>query len=222
MAISVLGSPKFSASDLMASGVDLAPIFRLAATLCERGSVATMTAEVCEGVDVGQPVAGDVIMEQPVISGVDSPWQVATAKMDALPVRLAIDHEKFTPNVGMLDNRSGIFQLVNPTGQVYRLNRVLLDSGAQPLMLGKATCIGLLEPCPFQIQTSLGGANDRSHLMTHERLLVQMKPDHATNSFRLGITTVVIVAESYDVLVGGVMLYPMGFQMDYWTETIAY
>jgi len=42
---------------------------------------------------------------------------------------------------------------VNPTGQVYRPDRVLLDSGAQPLMLGRAACIGLgirrseLEPC---------------------------------------------------------------------------
>jgi len=57
----------------------------------------------------------------------------------------------------MLDNRSGIFWLVNPTGHVYKLDRVLLDSGAQPLMLGKVACIGLgirrleLEPCPFQI-----------------------------------------------------------------------
>jgi hypothetical protein len=88
-------------------------------------------------------------------------------------------------------------------------------------MLGKAACIGLgiwrseLEPCPFQIQTSLGGANDRFHFMTRERLLVQMKLDHATDSFRLGVTIVVTIAELYDVLVGGVMLYLMGFHMDY-------
>jgi hypothetical protein len=73
-------------------------------------------------------------------------------------------------------------------------------------MLGKATCIGLgirrseLEPCPFQIQTSLGGTNDRSHFMTHERLLVQLRPDHATNSFRLGVIVVVTITKSYDVL----------------------
>ncbi len=121
----------------------------------------------------------------------------------------------------MLDNRSGIFRLVSPTGQVYKPNRVLLDSSAQPLMLGKVACIGLgiwrseLEPCPFQIQTSLGGANDRSHFITHERLSMQMKPNHATDSFKLGMTIVVTAAESYDVLVGGAMLYPMGFQMDY-------
>ncbi len=69
----VLGSPTFSASDLMVSGIDLARVFRLAATLCEGGSVAAMNVEVCEGVDVGQPVAGDVDVEQLVISGVDSP-----------------------------------------------------------------------------------------------------------------------------------------------------
>ncbi len=38
------------------------------------------------------------------------------AKMDALPVRPAIDRERLTPGVCMLDNRSGIFQLVNPMG----------------------------------------------------------------------------------------------------------
>ncbi len=62
---------------------------------------------------------------------------------------------RLTPGVYMLDNWSGIFRLVSPTGQVYRLDWVLLDSGAQPLMLGKATCINLgiqrleLESCPF-------------------------------------------------------------------------
>jgi hypothetical protein len=100
---------------------------------------------------------------------------------------------------------------------VYRLDWVLLDSGAQPLMLGKATCIGLgirrseLEPCPFLIQTSLGGASDRFHFMTRERLSMRMRLDHAIDSSRLGVTVVVTIVESYDVLVGGVVLYRMGF-----------
>jgi hypothetical protein len=145
--------------------------------------------------------------------------------MDALPTRPTIDRERLTPGVCMLDNRSGIFRLASPTGQVYRPDWVLLDSGAQPLMLGKAACIGLgirrleLEPCPFQIQTSLGGASDRSHFMTRERLSMQMRLNHVTNSSRLGVT---IITESYDVLVGGVVLYLMGFQMDYWTKITAY
>jgi hypothetical protein len=35
----VLGSPSFSASDLMVSRLDLAPVFRLVVTLCERGNL---------------------------------------------------------------------------------------------------------------------------------------------------------------------------------------
>jgi hypothetical protein len=58
--------------------------------------------------------------------------------------------------------------------------------------------------------------------MTRERLSVQMKSDHATDSSRLGVTAIVRIVESYDVLVGGVVLYPMGFQMDYWTEITMY
>jgi hypothetical protein len=49
-----------------------------------------------------------------------------------------------------------------------------------------------------------------------------MRPDHATDSSRLGVTAVVTTVESYDVLVGGVVLYLMGFQINYWTETTAY
>jgi hypothetical protein len=67
MVTSVLGSPSFAASDLMASGIDLARVFWLTATLCERGNVIATNVEVCEGVDVGQPVVGDVVMEQFVI-----------------------------------------------------------------------------------------------------------------------------------------------------------
>jgi hypothetical protein len=85
MVISMLKSPSFSANDLMASGVDLARVFWLPATLCEHGNVVATNAEDCEGVDVGQPMVGDVAVEQPMISGVNSPWHAATAKMDALP-----------------------------------------------------------------------------------------------------------------------------------------
>jgi hypothetical protein len=130
MATLVLGSPSFSASDLMALGVNLALVFWLEAMLCERGSVAAMSADVCEGVNVGQLVARDVAVEQPMISGVDSPWQAAMAKMDALPTRPVIARERLTLGVCMLDNRSGIFRLVSPTGKVYRPDWVLLDSSA--------------------------------------------------------------------------------------------
>jgi hypothetical protein len=50
-------------------------------------------------------MAGDVIVEQPMISSVDSPWQaMATAKMDTLPTRPVIDRERLTFGVCMLEN----------------------------------------------------------------------------------------------------------------------
>jgi len=97
MVASMLGSPSFSASDLMALGVDLTRVFRLAATLCERGSVDVMSVKVCEGVDVGQPMARDVVVEQPMILGVNSPWQTTTAKMDTLLAQPTIDDALPTP-----------------------------------------------------------------------------------------------------------------------------
>src|SRR5450759_2103335 len=86
----------------------------------------------------------------------------------------------------------------------------------------KATCLGLgirrsmLEPCPFQIQTSLGGTGERTHFRTRDHVSVQVRLDHATDSSSMGVSAVVTSAESYDVLVGGAVLYTMGFQMDYW------
>jgi hypothetical protein len=65
-----------------------------------------------------------------VTSSVESPWQAVVAKMDALSARPTIDHERLTHGVCMLDNRSGIFRLVNPTGQVYKPDWILLDFGA--------------------------------------------------------------------------------------------
>jgi hypothetical protein len=49
-----------------------------------------------------------------------------------------------------------------------------------------------------------------------------MRLNHVTDSSRLGVIIIVTIAELYDVLVRGVVLYPMGFQMDYWTEIAAY
>ncbi|OAE29514.1 hypothetical protein AXG93_1433s1340 [Marchantia polymorpha subsp. ruderalis] len=148
--------------------------------------------------------------------------------MELLPARLAIDREKIFPSVCMMDNQSGLFRLVSSTRQVYVQAKVLLNSIAQPLMLGKAACISLgvwrseLEPCPFKIQTSLGGANDRSYFMTKENVLVQLRHDDAQDSSQLGVCVVMTSAKSYDVLVGEAVLYLMDFQMDFWTETTAY
>ncbi|BBN14385.1 hypothetical protein Mp_6g11220 [Marchantia polymorpha subsp. ruderalis] len=219
MASSVMRSPLFSAMELMDSGIDLARVFRAAATLCERGSITATSAEI------GETSGEELSSTTP--SSDESTWQAAAARMESLPARSAIDRERVVPGVCMVDNRSGVFRLVSATGQVYVPARVLLDSGAQPLMLGKIACISLgvrrseLEPCPFQIQTSLGGTSDRSYRMTRECISVQLRHGHAQDSSQFGVRAVVTSAESYDVLVGGAVLYPMGFRMDYWTETAA-
>jgi hypothetical protein len=53
MVTSVLGSPAFLANDLMASGINLARVSRLAATLCERG---------CHGLDLTTQKQGPVVL----------------------------------------------------------------------------------------------------------------------------------------------------------------
>ncbi|OAE25290.1 hypothetical protein AXG93_4620s1030 [Marchantia polymorpha subsp. ruderalis] len=50
----------------------------------------------------------------------------------------------------------------------------------------------------------------------------QLRHDHAHDSSQFGVRAVVTLAKSYDVIVGGVVLYSMGFRMDYWTKTTAY
>ncbi|BBN15717.1 hypothetical protein Mp_7g00220 [Marchantia polymorpha subsp. ruderalis] len=122
MATSVLRSPLFSATELMNSGIDLARVFWVAATSCERGRVAATSAEIREDT-VEDPSSTSTLFEE-------TTWQAAAARMEFLLACPAIDRESIVPGVCMVDNQSGLF-------------RVLLDSGAQPLMLSKAACISL-------------------------------------------------------------------------------
>jgi hypothetical protein len=218
----VMEAPLFSAKELMALGIDASSIFRRAAALCARTQGTAMGAGVKEEVVVDQPSTSAT-----KVSG-DGAWQAVAAKMEDLPARPMVDRASFNPGVCMLDNQSGVFQLRGPRGQVYVPERVLLDSGAQPLMLGKKAVLGLgmkqadLRPCPFKIQTSLGGLGDAHPFLTWERLSVEVMPGHATNNSNVRVTAVATQAQSYDVLVGGAVLYPMGFQMDYWSETASF
>ncbi|BBN10962.1 hypothetical protein Mp_5g07960 [Marchantia polymorpha subsp. ruderalis] len=220
MASSVMRSPLFLATELIDSWIDLARVFRLAATSCERGSA------IATSVEIGEAIVEELSSTTTLSD--ESTWQAAAARMEFLPTRPAIDRERVVLGVCMVDNWNGVFRLVSAAGHVYVPARMLLESDAQPLMLGKTACISLgvwrseLEPCPFQIQTSLGGTSDMSYMMTKERISVQLRHDHAQDSSQFGVRAVVTSTESYDVLVGKVMLYPMGFWMDYWKETATY
>ncbi|OAE20165.1 hypothetical protein AXG93_3818s1640 [Marchantia polymorpha subsp. ruderalis] len=102
--------------------------------------------------------------------------------MESLPARLAIDRESIVPGVCMVDNWSGLFRLFG-----YSEVKV----GTLPI------------PDPT---TSLGGASDKSYFMTRKSIAVQLRHDHAHDSSQFGVRAVVTSLESYDVLVGGVVL----------------
>ena len=100
--------------------------------------------------------------------------------------------------------------------------KVLLDTGAQPVMLGKllAESLGLvasdLDPCPFTIATSLGGMEQPTGLTREPlRLLLNVGTDAFTH---ISVRCVVTSATSYDILLGQQALYPSGFGHDSWTE----
>ncbi|BBM99382.1 hypothetical protein Mp_1g20910 [Marchantia polymorpha subsp. ruderalis] len=135
MVTSVMRSPLFSTTELMPVGFDVARVFCVAATLCERGSVTATSAEIREGI-VGEQPSTHTLRDE-------TTWQAATPGMELLPARSTIDRERIVPYVCMMDNQSSLFCLVNSTRQVYVRSRILLDSGAQSLMLGKAACISL-------------------------------------------------------------------------------
>lgn len=104
MDTSVMRSPLFSATELMDFGIDLARVFRVAYMLCERGSVNTTHAEICE--QHSTPTLNDEVT-----------WPAAAARMESLPTQPAIESESFVLEVCMVDNRSGLFRLVSSTGQ---------------------------------------------------------------------------------------------------------
>jgi hypothetical protein len=123
----------FSAA--MVSHADFSPaaVFKRAATMCE-SSHSTVATTLKTAVDAEQ------VVESPEDT-VQGFFSVA-ARVKTIPTRPAIERSSITPGVVVVDNSQGIFQLIGPKGKVFVPRRVLLDWGAQPLMLG-ASAIGL-------------------------------------------------------------------------------
>jgi len=94
-------------------------------------------------------------------------------------------------------------------------------------MLGKVVVDGLglidasFEPCPYHILTSMGGSKKTQRLIKLE-IVIQVNPNKPTNYTNVRAQTVVMHIMSYDVLVGGVVLYPLGVTIDFWEETVNY
>jgi hypothetical protein len=140
----------------MVSHSDFSPtaVFKKAAMMCESGHypVATTLKTVVGAEQV-------VESQEDTVQGLFS----AAARAKTMPARPAIERSSIIPGVVVVDNSQGIFQLVGPKGKVFMPRRVLLDSGAQPLMLEASAIEGLgltkdtLEKCPWTISTSMGG-----------------------------------------------------------------
>jgi hypothetical protein len=208
----------FSAA--MASHADFSPaaIFKKVATMCESGHYTIATA-LKTAVNAEQVVKS----QEDTVQGLFS----AAARVKTMLARPVIERSSITPGVVVVDNSQGIFQLVGPKGKVFVPRRVLLDSGAQPLMLGASVIEGLgltkdtLEKCPWTISTSIGGM-EHATAITKGELALKLNQDDVEDASFLKVKAIVTEAKSYDVLVGSTVLFPMGFTLDFWEEIASY
>ncbi len=126
-----------------------------------------------------------------------------------------------------LHNEEGVFQLRRASTCWYQFNKVLLDFGAQPLMLSKIIIdsLGLIDvdfdPCPYQILTSMGGLK-KARWLTKQETVIKFNPNKSTYYTTLRAWAEVTHVTFYDVLVRGVVLYPLGVTIDFWEETTYY
>jgi hypothetical protein len=196
----------------MVSRADFSPakVFKMAITMCERGS-STATNAIKTEVYL-EPV---VDSEEDTVQGLLS----AAARVKTMPARLTIERSSISPGVVVVDNSQGIFQLVGPKRKVFVPRRLLLDSGAQPLMLGASAIAGLklmkdtLEEYPWTISTSMGGT---------ERVTGITKVELSLDAGFMKVKAIITEAKSYDVLVGTTVLYSLGFTLDFWDEIASY
>jgi hypothetical protein len=144
----------------------------------------------------------------------------ATARIKTMPARPAIERPSISLEVVVVDNSQGIFQLIGPKEKVFVPRQVLLDSGAQPLMLGASVVAGLeftkdtLEECPWTISTSMGGT-ERATGITKVELSLKLNQEDVEDAGFMKVKAIVMEAKSYDVLIGTTVLYPMGFTLDF-------
>jgi hypothetical protein len=207
-------------STAMVSHSDFSPVavFKRAATMCESGH-STVATTLKTAVDVEQVVES----QEDTVQGLFS----AAARVKTMLARSVIERSSIIPGVVVVDNSQGIFQLVGHKGKVFVPRRVLLDSGAQLLMLGASVIEGLgltkdtLEKCPWTISTSIGGM-EHAIAITKGELALKLNQDDVENASFMKVKAIVTKAKSYDVLVGSTVLYPMGFTLDFWEETASY
>ena len=137
--------------------------------------------------------------------------------------RRTIERSSISLGVVVVENFQGIFQPVGHEGKVFVPRRVLLDLGAQSLMLGASIMVGLeltkdtLEECPWITSTSIGGM-ERTTGITKAELSLKLNQEDMEGAGFMKMKAIVTKAKSYDVLVGTMVLYPIGLTLDFWEE----
>jgi hypothetical protein len=96
----------------MVSRADFSPavVFKMAATMCERGS-STATNAMKTEVHL-EPVVDN---EEDIVQGLLS----AAARVKTMPARPAIERSSISLGVVVVDNSQGIFQLIGPKKKVF-------------------------------------------------------------------------------------------------------
>jgi hypothetical protein len=208
----------FSAAMVSHSDFSPAAVFKRAATMCESGHY-TVATTMKTAVDAEQMVES----QEDTVQGLF----LAAVRVKIMPARPAIERSSIIPGVVVVDNSQGIFQFIGPKGKVFVHRRVLLDSEAQPLMLGASAIEGLgltkdtLEKCPWTISTSMGGT-EHATAITKGELALKLNQDDVEDASFMKVKAIVTEAKSYNILVGSTVLYPMGFTLDFWEETASY
>jgi hypothetical protein len=67
----------------------------------------------------------------------------------------------------------------------------------------------------------MGGTEHATAIMKGE-LTLKLNQDDVEDASFMKVKAIVMEAKSYDVLVGSMVLYPMGFTLDFWEETASY
>ena len=155
----------------------------------------------------------------------DSPQSAGAAYLYDVAARPARERRGIRLGVVHMVNDTDILVVSRTRGNATRVapRCVMMDSGAQPVMIGKklAQELGLaaedLAPCPFTIVTSVGHV-ERATCYTQEPLQLSFRVKPGDPPAPLLLRCAVTDATNYDILVGQQALYPLGFGLDNWTE----
>jgi hypothetical protein len=152
-------------------------------------------------------------------------WHVAMAKLHDLLAWPTIDWANVILGVVVVHNEEGMFWRGHQHDDTDPLGCWILMSNHwcwTKLLLNGLGLINIdLDPCPYHILTSMGGS-EKTQRLTKQEVVIRVNPNKPTNYTIVRAQTMVTHVTSYDMLVGGVVLYPLGVTIDFWEETAYY